>query len=149
MIKNSRKLAPFLVFATFMLGFSACAGKSPEQQALETRRGYSAQLNTWLKAESNDPAKTAITFDLLITNSGDQALPGLTFDLSHADSAGKEKRNWRHFVELPKLGRGQAHQASFTEQVEGFVEGDLFSVDLLKNIPIEKRGEYRELQGSN
>lgn len=92
------------------------------------------------------PRKVTVLFDIVLSQQTSEGLPGLTLDVSQADPFQKEKKTYRHFVELPKMVKGQTQQTSFSIQADDFVDGDVFSVSLRKNIPEAERGEYRELK---
>ena len=52
----------------------------------------------------------AIFFDLIVLFEGDDPLPGLTLEVSQADSAGAEKQSWRHYQELSAHIKGETKQ---------------------------------------
>lgn len=90
------------------------------------------------------PRMVNVFFDLIVLFEGDDPLPGLTLDISQADSGGAEKQSFRHYQELPAHIKGETKQVSFELEGIEFAEGDQFSVALRKVVPPEEQGEYRE-----
>lgn len=92
------------------------------------------------------PRQVEVLFDLVISQQGSEGLPGITLDISQADPFQKEKKTYRHYVELGPMVKGQAKQVAFSIQADDFVDGDVFSVVLEKQIAEADRAAYRELQ---
>lgn len=90
------------------------------------------------------PRPTTIAFDVLISFDGNEPLPGITLDITHADPFQKEKDHRRHWIDTSRFRKGSTEQIDFQLGGFDFIEGDVFSVDLLQNVPAEVRGEYRE-----
>lgn len=92
------------------------------------------------------PRQVEVLFDLVISQQGSEGLPGITLDISQADPFQKEKKSYRHYVELGPMVKGQAKQVAFSIKADDFVDGDVFSVVLEKQIAEADRAAYRELQ---
>lgn len=92
------------------------------------------------------PRKVEVLFDLVISQQGSEGLPGITLDISQADPFQKEKKTYRHYVELGPMVKGQTKQVAFSITADDFVDGDVFSVVLEKQIAEADRAAYRELQ---
>ncbi|MEM1181457.1 MAG: hypothetical protein AAGM22_24145 [Acidobacteriota bacterium] len=97
-----------------------------------------------LDVDAAGPQTVNLLFDLIVLFEGEEPLPGLTLDVSQADSSGAEKKLWRHYLELPPHVKTETKQVSFETPGVEFEEGDQFSVTLRKVIPPEERGDYRE-----
>lgn len=182
---SSKNLARLALLLFVLAASTAC--QSPQEKALELRRNYQVQLNTWLlkepevakgplapanaaavdlaaKAQATDaatadpasapvtpdapagPRRVEVLFDLVVSQRGSDSLPGITLDISQADPFQKEKKTYRHYLTLPKMLNGQSQQFSFSIQADDFVDGDVFSVSLLKNVAPADRAAYQELQ---
>jgi len=90
------------------------------------------------------PRTAEILFDLIVQFDGDEPLPGITVDISHADPFEKEKAVYHHWIETGDMIKGQTNQESFVKEIPNFETGDVFSVDLRSYVPPEERSEYRE-----
>ena len=89
-------------------------------------------------------AKHEVLFDLIVQFDGNDPLPGVTVEITHADPFEKEKGSFRHYLETGPMVKSETKQLSFTVPDLDFVDGDLFSVDIRGHVPPEERGEYRE-----
>lgn len=89
------------------------------------------------------PVPTRILFDVILTFDGKEPLPGVTLEVTHADSFEVEKETRRHYVETADMLEGSPKQVAF--ELDGFLfeEGDLFSVEV-RPVPPAEQGEYRE-----
>ena len=118
----------------------AAEGEATEGEAAE---GEAAEGEGEATEAEAAPTKTTIMFDLIVLFSGSDPLPGITIDISHADSAGTEKSAWRKHLEIPNIVKAETKQISFEAEVD-FVEGDQFSVNLLKYVDPANYAEYPE-----
>ena len=94
-------------------------------------------------SEPAAPSTTTIFFDLIVLFSGQEPLPGITVDITHADADGNEKGTWRRFLDIPNIVKSETKQIDFEDDRE-FVEGDQFSVQLLKQVDPANYSEYSE-----
>lgn len=87
-----------------------------------------------------------VTLDILVKHEGGGELPGITLDISQADSSGNEKQNWKLWVKTSDLGVGK----QITQTLEGVTldEGDGFHVEVRPFVPPEEQGEYQEFSSS-
>jgi hypothetical protein len=96
--------------------------------------------------ESFEPVAVVqeVMMDILIQHDSDEKLPGLTVEISMADSQGNEKGHWR--VWFDTAGIVKATPTQFTHVLEdiGYVEGDGFFVDVRQSIPPSEYGDYKE-----
>ena len=92
-----------------------------------------------------EPEPKDILFDLVILFKGDKALGGITVNITQADANQQEKKLVRHYVETPKIVKGQTIQADFV--LGGFVveEGDVFAASVEPGIPADL-SEFQEFQ---
>lgn len=125
------------------------AAEEPAEEAAaegEATEGEAADGDALEVVDVDDvaPRQVNIFFDLIVLFEGDDPLPGLTLEVSQADSGGAEKQSWRHYQELSAHIKGETKQESFTLEGVEFTEGDQFSVTVRKVVPPEEHGEYRE-----
>lgn len=93
------------------------------------------------------PELHTIVFDLLVLYDGrDEPLPGLTVEVTHAGADGQEKGSWLQYLEMPNIAKGVSKQVGFQREGVVFEEGDVFAVNVNKNVPADLRSEYREFQ---
>lgn len=117
------------------------AGDEMEGEAGEMMAGEEMAM------EPVGPQPTSILFDLVVRFEGDEPLPGITVDITHADSNETVKDTRRHWIDTSDLVSGVSEQKDFV--LDGFLleEGDIFSVELRQVIPPAERSAYRELAG--
>lgn len=163
----NRRLELFLLAAATATAvcLAACQPKDPPVRVAQIRSEYTVKLKTWrvvapeAEGEANlgepgaalgeTPTETGsrpvtIMFDVRVTFLGREPLPGITLDITHADPFEKEKDHRRHWIETPKFIKGTSEDIDFELGGFAFVDGDVFSVDLLQFVPEDVRGEYRE-----
>ena len=93
---------------------------------------------------SDAPRSASILFDILVVFEGDDALPGITVEISHADPFEKEKAVYREYLETGPMLGGETKQMTVIREIEDFVTGDVFSVEMRPSVPAEEYGDYRE-----
>ena len=112
----------------------AAEGEAAEGEAVE---GEAAE------GEAAEAAPTTIVFDVIVLFSGSDPLPGITVDFTQADADGNEKAAWREFLDIPSIVKAETKQIMVEAEVD-FVEGDQFSVQLLKYVDPANYGDYKE-----
>ena len=90
------------------------------------------------------PVTSSVLFDVVMTFSGNDPLPGVTLDIVHKDPFDQIKTTRRQYIETPTLTKGQVLQTDFVLEDLSFEEGDTFEVELRGDIPPGERSEYRE-----
>ena len=140
-------LVPLLgALALAALG-AACAGDPIAQ--LEARRArYTATVQSFVvKDEAEAGAQPKIVLDLLIEHddTGDP-LPGITLDVSMADSSGTEKARRRIWVDTSRVGPGGAQTSMELDDLP-YQPGDGFFAEVRSPVPAGDRGDYREFSG--
>jgi hypothetical protein len=137
--------------ALFALGVAilavACAGDPVAR--LEARRArYTATVQSFVvKDEGAAAAQPQILLDLLIQHDdAGEPLPGITLDVSMADSSGNEKAHRRIWVDTTRVGPGGA-QTSIQFDDLPYQPGDGFFVEVRSPVPAAERGEYKEFSG--
>lgn len=90
------------------------------------------------------PLTVDVVLDILVTNQNNEALPGLTVDVSQVDAAKQEKGHWRIWVDTSKVGRGPGTSVTHTLPGVDYVEGDGFLVEVVNPVPADAQGEYKE-----
>ena len=90
------------------------------------------------------PRPMTIFFDLIVRFDGDEALPGITVDVTHADPFEQEKGAYRQWIDTAGMAKRDTRQISFVLEGIEFEDGDTFSVLLRAHVPLEERGDYRE-----
>jgi hypothetical protein len=156
--------------AVVVVGLSlACTAKSPEDKIADIRALYSARLNGFIieeepiavpeveaeevgDAEVVDealvveptPVRQLIRLDILIQHDSYELLPGVTVDISMANSAGEEKGHWRAWFDTSKVVKANVTQFTHILEDMAYEEGDGFFAEIRKPIPVEERSEYRE-----
>ena len=116
----------------------------------ESAEGEGAEGEAAAEAEPAGPAEvpTDILFDLVVRFNGLEALPGITVDLVHVDSAQQRKNVYRHWIDTSSMLKGEPLQESFKLEGVPFVEGDAFAAEMVAVVPEADRGEYREYAGA-
>lgn len=70
-------------------------------------------------------------------------LPGVTVDVTHADSNEQEKARYKVWIDTSDVRSLAVQKDAVIEDID-FVEGDRFHVEIRHPIPEGERGEYRE-----
>jgi len=85
--------------------------------------------------------KTVI-LDILLQHKSGATLPGITLDVTQADSQHNEKHSWKVWVDTSQLAGTQ----QFTHTLENVEldEGDVFNVEVRSFVPESERSEYKE-----
>jgi hypothetical protein len=92
------------------------------------------------------PLRQDVILDILVSREGHEALPGITVDVTQADSRDNEKASWKVYLDTSDLSRGPGVQMVHRLEDVDFEEGDGFFVEVRHPIPAAERGEYRELR---
>jgi hypothetical protein len=146
-----------------------CAGKSPEEKVAGIRALYSARLNGFIIEEeplpvaeveideSADaevleeevmieptPIRQQARLDILILHDSYELLPGVTVDISMANSAGEEKNHWRVWFDTSDVGKASVTQFTHVLEDISYEEGDGFFAEVRNPIPVDEWEEYRE-----
>ena len=90
------------------------------------------------------PRPTDVILHLLVRFGGDEALPGITVEVTQADPFGKEKEPTLHWVETAGMGKSDVQQVDLRLEGIEYEDGDGFSVLLRQTVPAEDRAQYRE-----
>jgi len=93
-----------------------------------------------------DSTEITVLFDVIVLFSGKDPLPGLTVDITHADSAGGEKVVRQHYLAVGNLHRGSTRQVAFELDGWDLADGDQFSIEVRQGLSDAERGTYREFQ---
>ena len=98
--------------------------------------------------EMAPPANPNILLDILIKHDSPEMLPGITVDISMADSAGNSKGAWKVWFDTSTVRK--ANITPYTHVLEDvpYVEGDGFFAEVRHPVPVEERGEYKELSSA-
>ncbi|MEM6456930.1 MAG: hypothetical protein AAF772_17700 [Acidobacteriota bacterium] len=119
----------------------ASAAAAAEEAAEEAAEG---EADGETEPIETGPATTAILFDLLVNFQGDEALPGITVEVTHAGADEQEKDVRLQYIETPGIVKGATKQVDFVLEGFAYEDGDLFSVDLATSVPADARGNYPE-----
>ncbi|HUP42372.1 MAG TPA: hypothetical protein VM599_04110 [Thermoanaerobaculia bacterium] len=92
------------------------------------------------------PLRQDVILDILVSREGHEALPGITVDVTQADSRDNEKASWKVYLDTSDLFRGPGVQMVHRLEDVVYEEGDGFFVEVRHPIPAAERGEYRELR---
>ena len=90
------------------------------------------------------PVRQRARLDLLIQHDSYDRLPGVTVDISMANSAGEEKGHWRVWFDTADVGKATVTQFTHILEDISYEEGDGFFAEIRNPIPPEERSEYRE-----
>ncbi|MEM7481661.1 MAG: hypothetical protein AAF481_10845 [Acidobacteriota bacterium] len=90
------------------------------------------------------PVAQDIKLDIMVNNDNYEKLPGLTLDVSQADSNEVEKNHWKIYIDTSEIARGNRSALVHTLEGVDFQEGDGFAVEVRSPVPAEERSEYRE-----
>ncbi len=93
------------------------------------------------------PMQTNVHLDIIVQHRLDEALEGLTLDISMIDDKQNEVGQWKVWVET--AGLLKANQLPVTHVLEDvdFEEGYGFNVEVRSGIPPSEYGDYREFDG--
>ena len=80
---------------------------------------------------------TDVEFDLVIYFRGRESLPGITVDITQADSSEQEKAVYRRFVDTAGIVKGETRQAAFVIEGLEIAEGDIFAASVKPGIPAD------------
>lgn len=117
----------------------------PQDQAAEEASSAEGAGEEAMEAEA-DPRLISVLFDILVLFSGSQPLPGLTVDITHADSGGNEKAVRQHYIEVGGLVRGSTNQVAIELDGWDLADGDAFSIEVRHGLSDAERAGYREFQ---
>ena len=101
------------------------------------------------EAEEPPPAGNPnIMLDILIQHDSPIKLPGVTVDITMADADGNEKGAWKVWFDTADLPK--ANVRSYTHVLEDvpWEEGLGFHAEVRHPVPVEERGEYKELSSA-
>ena len=146
-----------------------CAAKTPEEKVAGIRALYSARLNGFIieeeplpvtEVEMEEPGDAEVPeedvmiepipvrqqarLDVLIHHDSYDLLPGVTVDISMANSAGDEKNHWRVWFDTSDMGKASITQFTHILEDISYEEGDGFFAEIRNPIPVDERKEYRE-----
>lgn len=113
------------------------------EAAAEAESGESEAMAEEVPEESG-PKPTDIILHLLVRFGGEEALPGITVEVTQADPFGKEKEPTLHWIETAGMTKSDVQQIDLELEGVEFEDGDAFSVLLSQHVPPEERGQYRE-----
>lgn len=119
---------------------SEAAGEQPSAEA-----AASAEF----APETEIALRQRVHLDILIQHRSPERLPGLTVDISMADSGGREKGSWRAWFDTSNMAEATVTQFTHILEDVGYEEGDGFFVEVRHPVPVEERGEYREFAASS
>jgi hypothetical protein len=94
------------------------------------------------------PANPDIMLDILIQHDSPELLPGITVDISMADSAGNEKGAWKVWFDTATVRKANVTQYSHVLEDVPYVEGYGFFAEVRHPVPAEERGEYSEFSSA-
>lgn len=96
------------------------------------------------EVEPESPALPEVILHLLVRFKGDEALPGITVEVTRQDPFGKEHEPTLHWIETAGMTKSDVSQVDLKLEEADFEEGDAFSVLLRSVVPPEERAGYRE-----
>lgn len=173
--RMSSRVFLFIGAIALVVLVSGCRQESNAERVSRLRSGYTATLNGFVvqqepmsasetatdsgqsssskgsdesEAAAQVPVQQNVMLDILIRNDNDERLPGITLDVSQADSEHKEKANWKIWVDTSEIGRGPGTQLSYVLKDVDYVEGDGFNVEVRHPVPVAERGKYREFSSA-
>ncbi len=94
--------------------------------------------------EEMGPKVPEIILHLLVRFKGEEALPGITVEVTRQDPFGKEYQPTLHWIETAGMTKTDVQQVDLKFESPDFEEGDGFSVFLRSVLPPEERAGYRE-----
>ncbi|MCP4662075.1 MAG: hypothetical protein GY856_42270 [bacterium] len=96
------------------------------------------------EAVEPEPRITDILFDVILYFNGNESLPGITLDITHAGADEQQKGSYRYWADTADMLKGNPRQFNFVLQIPEFETGDIFSMELRQPIPEAEIGEYGE-----
>lgn len=118
------------------------AGEEMEA-SIEPEAGADGLEETDLLAETEPvDVDQKVVLDIRLRHSGAGKLPGVTLDITQADSSDNEKARWRRYVETD--GMAVEKSVSVTLEDVDYEAGDGFHAEVLHTVPPEQRNNYQE-----
>ena len=93
------------------------------------------------------PTGADILLDLIVQHDMDEALPGITVDLTLVDPNKTEKASWRIYIETAGLPKANQKQVTHVLEDIDYEEGDAFSVEIVSGVPADLAA-YQEFGGA-
>ena len=151
-----------------------CTKQTPEERIVGLRSHYTAELNSFIattqtpplpepmdetegmeedeisgEIEEEDlaptgPLLTDVLLDVIVMHDANENLAGITLDVTQAGPDGKEKGNYRFYIETSNLARGQQSQVNNVWEDVDYQDGDGFYVEVRRGVPAAERGDYQE-----
>ncbi len=90
------------------------------------------------------PMRQQARLDILILHDSYELLPGVTVDISMANSAGEEKNHWRIWFDTSDIGKASVTQFTHILEDISYEEGDGFFAEVRNPIPEDEWKDYRE-----
>ncbi len=122
----------------------AAAMAAEEAVADEAAEEGEAGMDEEMDEEPVGPQPVDILLDLIVQHDMDDALPGVTVDLTMVDPAKNEKGSWKIWIETAGLPKANQKQVTHVLEDVDYEEGDAFTVEIRSNVPAAEYGEYRE-----
>jgi hypothetical protein len=95
--------------------------------------------------EPTGPQRRDVVLDIVVTHTADEALPGITLDVTQADEEENVKETFLVWIDTAHISRGEHAQVNYVLEDIEFEPGDRFSVEVRHPVPAADRGRYREL----
>lgn len=96
------------------------------------------------EAVETGPRQVDVILHMLLGFNGDEALPGITVEVTQADPFGKEKEPTLHWIETAGMTKSDVKQVDLRLEGVEYEDGDAFSVLLREVVPAADRSRYRE-----
>lgn len=125
--------------ATAVAGEAASAAT-----AEEAAEGEFAEETMEEEEEASGPRLTDAVLHLLVRFNGEEALPGITVEVTQSGLSGKNKERNLQWVPTPDFKKNEVSQVDLKLEGVEFEDGDTFSVLLREVVPPETRSDYRE-----
>lgn len=94
--------------------------------------------------EPTGPRQVDVILHLLVQFSGDEALSGITVEVTQQDPFGKEKEPTLEWIETADMVKSDVKQVDLELEGIDYEDGDGFSVLLSNVVSPEERSQYRE-----
>ena len=101
------------------------------------------------ETEPAPPVRQNVLLDLVLQHDLDEALPGITVDVTQVAADKSEKGAWKVWVETAGLPEATQKQVVHTLEEIEYEEGDGFHAEIRSSVPPEERSQYREFGGSS
>lgn len=126
---------------------AAVAEGEIDAAAGETAEGAEAAATGADAAESVEPVdvRQDVLLDIVLRFDGQDPLPGLTLDVTHAGADGQEKGTYRAYIDTSEVHRGPPAQLVHRLEDVPYEEGDGFHAEVRSPVPAAERDQYREL----